>query len=148
MPSTHRNALRSSHVSRTWPDPPQKTRGFLLKPFTLGEIVGGRRYERQPRPQDCPRSVFYGYSSFSPLFRNLICSSNRLRSNIVEHVNQKNRHAWRKTDGDSGPLRPIADHDDWNPEYQADPSQPEWDRRGYMNSLRMGSGSIPGSPVP
>lgn len=54
--------------------------------------------------------------------------------------------AWRKTDGDSGPLRPIADHDDWNPEYQADPSQPEWDRQSYMNSPRMGSGSIPGSP--
>ena len=23
--------------------------------------------------------------------------------------------AWRKTNGESGPLRPIADHDDWNP---------------------------------
>jgi alpha-1,3-glucan synthase len=54
--------------------------------------------------------------------------------------------AWRKTDGESGPLRPIADHDDWNPEHQADPSQPDWDRQSYMNSPRMGGGSIPGSP--
>ena len=54
--------------------------------------------------------------------------------------------AWRKTDGESGPLRPIADHDDWNPVHQADPSQPDWDRQSYMNSPRMGGGSIPGSP--
>lgn len=56
--------------------------------------------------------------------------------------------AWRKTDGESGPLRPIADHEDWNPEYQADPSQPDWDRQSSMNSPRMGGGSIPGSPDP
>jgi len=54
--------------------------------------------------------------------------------------------AWRKTDGDSGPLRPIADHDDWNPVHQADPSQPDWDQQSYMNSPRTGSGSIPGTP--
>jgi alpha-1,3-glucan synthase len=54
--------------------------------------------------------------------------------------------AWRKTDGESGPLRPIAYHDDWNPVYQADPSQPDWDRQSYMSSPRTGGGSIPGSP--
>lgn len=54
--------------------------------------------------------------------------------------------AWRKTDGESGPLRPIADHDDWNPVHQVDPSQPDWDRQSYMSSPRMGGGSIPGSP--
>lgn len=54
--------------------------------------------------------------------------------------------AWRKTDGESGPLRPIADHDDWNPVHQADPSQPDWDRQSYMSSPRMGGGSMPGSP--
>jgi len=54
--------------------------------------------------------------------------------------------AWRKADGESGPLRPIADHDDWNPEHQADPSQPDWDRQSYMNSPRMGGGSMPSSP--
>ena len=55
--------------------------------------------------------------------------------------------AWRQADGDSGPLRPIADHDDWNPVLQADPSQPDWDQQSYMNSPRTGSGSIPNSPV-
>ena len=56
--------------------------------------------------------------------------------------------AWRKADGESGPLRPIADHDDWNPIHQDDPSQPDWDRQSYMNSPRMGGGSLPGSPDP
>lgn len=55
--------------------------------------------------------------------------------------------AWRPADGESGPLRPIADHDDWNPVHQADPSQPDWDQQSFMNSPRMGGGSIPGSPV-
>lgn len=55
-------------------------------------------------------------------------------------------NAWRKTDGESGPLRPIADHDDWNPVYQADPSQPDWDQQSYINSPRTAGSSIPGSP--
>jgi len=54
--------------------------------------------------------------------------------------------AWRKADGESGPLRPIADHDDWNPVQQADPSQPDWDRQSHMSSPRMGGGSTPNSP--
>ena len=55
--------------------------------------------------------------------------------------------AWRRSDGESGPLRPIDDHDDWNPVHQADPSQPDWDQQSYLNSPRTGSGSIPNSPV-
>ena len=36
-------------------------------------------------------------------------------------------NAWRTSDCDGGAGRPIEEHDDWNPEYQAYPSQPAWD---------------------
>ena len=53
----------------------------------------------------------------------------------------------RPPNGESGLLRPIPDHDDWNPVHQADPSQLDWDQQSYMNSPRMGGRSIPGSPL-
>jgi alpha-1,3-glucan synthase len=45
-------------------------------------------------------------------------------------------NAWRPSDGDTDGHRPIADTDDWNPVMQADPSQPEWDRNSYAESVR------------
>lgn len=58
-------------------------------------------------------------------------------------------HAWRTSDCDGGSGRPIAEHDDWNPEDQAYPSQPDWDARSMEsrsmeNSPRIGA--PPGSP--
>ncbi|THH14948.1 hypothetical protein EUX98_g9539 [Antrodiella citrinella] len=39
-------------------------------------------------------------------------------------------NAWRTEDCDGGANgRPIEEHDDWNPEFQAYPSQPAWDNR-------------------
>lgn len=35
--------------------------------------------------------------------------------------------SWRKINRGSGPLRPVASHDDWNPGHEADPSQPDLD---------------------
>ncbi|KAF8274895.1 modular protein with glycoside hydrolase family 13 and glycosyltransferase family 5 domains [Lactarius quietus] len=51
--------------------------------------------------------------------------------------------AWRPSDGATGGLTAIAEHDDWNPVHQADPSQPDWDAQSAQNSPRM---NIPGSP--
>ena len=46
--------------------------------------------------------------------------------------------AWRRSDGESGPLRPIDDHDDRNPVHQADHSQPDWYQQSHFNSPRTG----------
>jgi alpha-1,3-glucan synthase len=51
--------------------------------------------------------------------------------------------AWRPSDGATGGLTAIAEHDDWNPVHQADPSQPDWDAQSAQNSPRT---NIPGSP--
>lgn len=42
-------------------------------------------------------------------------------------------NAWRESDCDGGANRPIEEHDDWNPEYQAYPSQPAWDSRSIAS---------------
>ncbi|KAI0079915.1 glycoside hydrolase family 13 and glycosyltransferase family 5 protein [Panus rudis PR-1116 ss-1] len=54
-------------------------------------------------------------------------------------------NAWRASDCDGGGGRPIPEHDDWNPEYQAYPSQPAWDTRSVNESPRSAVGP-PGSP--
>jgi alpha-1,3-glucan synthase len=36
-------------------------------------------------------------------------------------------NAWRESDCNSNPLRPMADIDDWNPVSLTDSTQPEWD---------------------
>jgi alpha-1,3-glucan synthase len=51
--------------------------------------------------------------------------------------------AWRPSDGSTGALTAIAEHDDWNPVQQVDPSQPDWDAQSAQNSPRM---NVPGSP--
>ena len=51
--------------------------------------------------------------------------------------------AWRPSDGATGGLTAIAEHDDWNPVHQADPSQPDWDAQSAQNSPRT---HVPGSP--
>lgn len=53
-------------------------------------------------------------------------------------------NAWRESDCDGGSVRPIADAEDWNPEYSAYPSQPDWDSRSVAESIR--SPGPPGSP--
>ena len=60
---------------------------------------------------------------------------------IVSNRSVTGPKAWRKTDRESGPLRPIAEHGEWNSEYQNDPWQSEWDQHSYMNNPCMGSGS-------
>lgn len=55
--------------------------------------------------------------------------------NTSRHVAGTN--AWRPSDGGGAGLRPMADTDDWNPVFQAQPDQPAWDSRStnsYMNS--------------
>lgn len=54
-------------------------------------------------------------------------------------------NAWRASDCDGGGGRPIPEHDDWDPEYQAYPSQPAWDTRSVSDSPRSAAGT-PGSP--
>ena len=54
--------------------------------------------------------------------------------------------AWRPSDGAAGGLTAIAEHDDWNPVQQADPSQPDWDAQSALNSPRMNIPGSPGSP--
>lgn len=51
--------------------------------------------------------------------------------------------AWRPSDGATGGAIAIAEHDDWNPVVQADPSQPDWDAQSAQHSPRM---NIPSSP--
>jgi alpha-1,3-glucan synthase len=51
--------------------------------------------------------------------------------------------AWRQSDGSSGGIAAIAEHDDWDPVHQADPPQPDWDVQSVHNSPRF---NIPGSP--
>lgn len=53
------------------------------------------------------------------------------------------QEAWRPSDGAMGGAIAIAEHDDWNPVLQADPSQPNWDAQSAHNSPRM---NVPGSP--
>ena len=54
-------------------------------------------------------------------------------------------NAFRITDCDGGSSgRPIGDHDDWNPEYQAHPAQPAWDAQSINESPR--TPGIPNSP--
>ncbi|KAF8964043.1 modular protein with glycoside hydrolase family 13 and glycosyltransferase family 5 domains [Flammula alnicola] len=50
-------------------------------------------------------------------------------------------NAWRESDCDGGGLRPMADTDDWDPETQVHPTQPEWDARSINDSPQ-----IAGSP--
>ncbi|KZT26358.1 glycosyltransferase family 5 protein [Neolentinus lepideus HHB14362 ss-1] len=59
---------------------------------------------------------------------------------------QAGSDAWRPSDGDNGRHQPIGEADDWNPEYQPYPSQPEWDARSASGSPRMSAMSIPNSP--
>lgn len=54
---------------------------------------------------------------------------------------------WRPSDGATGGAIAIAEHDDWNPVHQVDPSQPEWDAQSlYTTSPRMNIPGSPGSP--
>jgi alpha-1,3-glucan synthase len=61
--------------------------------------------------------------------------------NMSRHV--AGHDAWRPSDGASGGIVAIAEHDDWNPVRQADPSQPDWDAQSAHNSPRV---HVPGSP--
>jgi alpha-1,3-glucan synthase len=56
--------------------------------------------------------------------------------------------AFRTEDCDGAPVRPIAEHDDWAPEDQADPQQPDWDNRSMMDSPRssFAHSSLPQTP--
>ncbi len=38
-------------------------------------------------------------------------------------------NAWRESDCNGTGLRPMAETDDWNPIFQAQPTQPDWDAR-------------------
>lgn len=51
--------------------------------------------------------------------------------------------AWRPSDGATGGAIAIAEHEDWNPVIQADPSQPDWDVQSVHNNPRTNN---PGSP--
>ncbi|KAI0341602.1 glycoside hydrolase family 13 and glycosyltransferase family 5 domain-containing protein [Trametopsis cervina] len=53
-------------------------------------------------------------------------------------------NAFRASDCDGGSGRAIADHDDWNPEFQAQPTQPNWDAQS-INEIPRSPGP-PGSP--
>jgi alpha-1,3-glucan synthase len=53
-------------------------------------------------------------------------------------------NAFRASDCDGGGGRAIADHDDWNPEFQAQPTQPNWDAQSINEAPR--SPGPPGSP--
>ncbi|EPQ58265.1 modular protein with glycoside hydrolase family 13 and glycosyltransferase family 5 domains [Gloeophyllum trabeum ATCC 11539] len=66
------------------------------------------------------------------------------RRSITISRNHAGPNAWRPSDGDSGRHQPIGEAEDWNPEYQPYPSQPEWDARS--GSFRMSAASTPGSP--
>lgn len=61
--------------------------------------------------------------------------------NASRHLAAQN--VWRPSDGTMGGAIAIAEHDDWNPVQQADPSQPEWDAQSVHTSPRV---NIPGSP--
>lgn len=65
------------------------------------------------------------------------------KRSIYASRNLAGHDAWRPSDGPTGALTAIAEHDDWNPIHQADPSQPDWDAQSAQNSPRM---NIPGSP--
>ncbi|KAF9053716.1 modular protein with glycoside hydrolase family 13 and glycosyltransferase family 5 domains [Hymenopellis radicata] len=47
--------------------------------------------------------------------------------------------AWRMSDCDGAAPRPIGETDDWDPVYQAHPSQPEWDRSSMVEPVTPGS---------
>ncbi|EJD02308.1 modular protein with glycoside hydrolase family 13 and glycosyltransferase family 5 domains [Fomitiporia mediterranea MF3/22] len=61
-------------------------------------------------------------------------------------------NAWRQSDGELVHAPQVAhlDHDDWDPVYQAEPTQPQWDTRSMMENSRMSnvppSPGIPNSP--
>jgi hypothetical protein len=52
--------------------------------------------------------------------------------------------AWRESDCDGGGVRPMVDTDDWNPENQVYPSQPEWDNRSINESPHAHTPGTPG----
>jgi alpha-1,3-glucan synthase len=64
--------------------------------------------------------------------------------NASRHLAAHN--VWRPSDGTTGGAVAIAEHDDWNPVHQADPSQPEWDAQSAHTSPRMNIPGSPGSP--
>ncbi|KAN0123743.1 glycosyltransferase [Russula decolorans] len=64
--------------------------------------------------------------------------------NASRHLAAHN--VWRPSDGATGGAVAIAEHDDWNPVHQADPSQPEWDAQSAHTSPRMNIPGSPGSP--
>ncbi|THG99779.1 hypothetical protein EW026_g2645 [Hermanssonia centrifuga] len=53
-------------------------------------------------------------------------------------------NAFRESDCDGGSGSAIPEHDDWNPEYQVHPSQPNWDAQSINESPR--TPGPPGSP--
>ncbi|EIN07319.1 modular protein with glycoside hydrolase family 13 and glycosyltransferase family 5 domains [Punctularia strigosozonata HHB-11173 SS5] len=57
-------------------------------------------------------------------------------------------NAWRPSDGGERGHAAISDHDDWNPEQQPYPTQPDWDKSSIMSgSPRMSvTPMTPGSP--
>lgn len=56
-------------------------------------------------------------------------------------------NAFRASDCDGGSGRPIGEHDDWNPEYQAQPAQPAWDAASlYEGQQSPRTPGPPGSP--
>jgi alpha-1,3-glucan synthase len=58
-------------------------------------------------------------------------------------------NAWRPSDGGEHNASAIGEHEDWNPEHQPYPTQPDWDRASMMSggSPRMSATPMtPGSP--
>jgi alpha-1,3-glucan synthase len=56
-------------------------------------------------------------------------------------------NAWRPSDGGEAQTHAIGDHEDWNPVYQPEPSQPEWDRNSVMSGMRSIGPGTPGTPA-
>ncbi|KZT09456.1 glycosyltransferase family 5 protein [Laetiporus sulphureus 93-53] len=63
------------------------------------------------------------------------------RRSITMSRNVAGPNAWRPSDAEVAGAYAISETDDWNPEQQAYPSQPEWDTRSASDSP-----GLPGSP--
>lgn len=56
-------------------------------------------------------------------------------------------NAFRTSDCDGGSGRPIGEHDNWDPEFQDQPQQPDWDAASIYDSPRTPGGpNSPGMP--
>ena len=69
------------------------------------------------------------------------------KRSIYVSRSQAGPNAFRMSDCDGGGGRPIGEHDDWDPEYQAQPSQPAWDAASlYVGDQSPRTPGPPGSP--